>query len=360
MMIKTFIHRIFSCFLGKPYHGVLNVKLLLFIAFQICCLFNSEGQTEMFIVGGTKKLYSMNVETCTTQTLCSTQHIFYDIALNPVDGNLYGIDENGYLSIIDTVNCSETVIGFIQTGMVGLTFSSTGELYATSTFSGEIFEIDVSAGSVISLGNFVSWAGSKGDLTFYKGELYFSTHAPIGTGIIKVDLNNLTATDLGFSLTLSGYGLATLGEYCDQFIYGSYGNEVKRLNLNDLSSTTVCNLPGNDAANGMAQKITLPPQDFDCSVNLEMPNVFTPNGDNVNDSFTPVVANRIESMETTILNRWGNVVYQTKDININWNGESLNGKQLTNGTFYYLIRYRGADGADYETHGFFHLIRSQE
>src|SRR5690554_7036374 len=47
---------------------------------------------------------------------------------------------------------------------------------------------------------------------------------------------------------------------------------------------------------------------------IEMPNVFTPNNDGVNDLFKPVAFKGMESGNMIILNRWGNVIYESNDL----------------------------------------------
>lgn len=65
---------------------------------------------------------------------------------------------------------------------------------------------------------------------------------------------------------------------------------------------------------------------------FELPNVFTPNGDNYNDTFTPKpFPKNVEKVKFTVYNRWGSEIYQTEnDININWNGDNA-----TDGLYYY-------------------------
>ncbi|MBI1184247.1 T9SS type B sorting domain-containing protein [bacterium] len=69
-----------------------------------------------------------------------------------------------------------------------------------------------------------------------------------------------------------------------------------------------------------------------------IPNVFTPTGDNMNDTLVPFPDYRfVKSVEITILNRWGQEVYTTNDIHINWDGKNeRNGKDLNPGTYYYV------------------------
>lgn len=57
----------------------------------------------------------------------------------------------------------------------------------------------------------------------------------------------------------------------------------------------------------------------------ELPNVFTPNGDGNNDLFIPIQPYKnVDSIQIQIYNRWGEPVFSTNDIDINWNGEHQN------------------------------------
>ncbi|WP_291728001.1 gliding motility-associated C-terminal domain-containing protein [Bernardetia sp.] len=62
--------------------------------------------------------------------------------------------------------------------------------------------------------------------------------------------------------------------------------------------------------------------DFQSFVNF--PNAFTPNGDNLNDSFG-VQAKFIKEFDMLIFNRWGEAVFRTNDINTRWDGRYRNG-----------------------------------
>lgn len=72
--------------------------------------------------------------------------------------------------------------------------------------------------------------------------------------------------------------------------------------------------------------------------NYELPNAFTPNGDNQNDLFTPFPFCFIESVEFKVYNRWGQLVFETEDPNLNWDGTNLQGEDLAQGTYFYQCR----------------------
>jgi len=69
----------------------------------------------------------------------------------------------------------------------------------------------------------------------------------------------------------------------------------------------------------------------------ELPNIFTPNGDGVNDLYTPLPYKFVSEIDIQIFNRWGNLIFQTSDPEINWDGKDQNtGKAVSDGAYYYL------------------------
>lgn len=71
----------------------------------------------------------------------------------------------------------------------------------------------------------------------------------------------------------------------------------------------------------------------------ELPNIFTPNGDNTNDMYIPIKNKYIKSVEFTMYNRWGEIVFETTDPALKWDGKSKQLKQpVTDGTYYYICK----------------------
>lgn len=69
----------------------------------------------------------------------------------------------------------------------------------------------------------------------------------------------------------------------------------------------------------------------------ELPNTFTPNGDNQNDLFVPRKASFVSSVDMKVFNRWGELVFETDDPLINWDGtDQQSGEPLAEGTYYYV------------------------
>ncbi len=87
-----------------------------------------------------------------------------------------------------------------------------------------------------------------------------------------------------------------------------------------------------------------------------LPNVFTPNGDGLNDIFR-VLGNtgRLQGVTFSIFNRWGERVFVTNDKLEGWNGY-YKGAAAQIGTYVYLLQY-SLDGQPYIQKGNFHLLR---
>jgi len=96
----------------------------------------------------------------------------------------------------------------------------------------------------------------------------------------------------------------------------------------------------------------------------ELPNVFSPGSDGINDLYIPFPYKFVESVDITIYNRWGVQVFSSQDPDINWDGtEARSGKPLPSGVYYYVcqvneIRLTGIETR--ELKGNVHLIREGE
>ena len=73
-----------------------------------------------------------------------------------------------------------------------------------------------------------------------------------------------------------------------------------------------------------------------------MPSAFTPNLDGLNDYFRPTLEN-IVSMYLVIYNKYGSVVFETKDLDGEWDG-SLNLIPLPQDSYLYEITYEAESG----------------
>ncbi len=77
--------------------------------------------------------------------------------------------------------------------------------------------------------------------------------------------------------------------------------------------------------------------DIDNCELYRLPNVFTPNGDFINDLFVPFPYDYVERIDIKIFNRWGAIVFETTDPDINWDGKDKNtNKDCSTGVYYFV------------------------
>jgi gliding motility-associated-like protein len=108
-----------------------------------------------------------------------------------------------------------------------------------------------------------------------------------------------------------------------------------------------------------------------------LPSVFTPNGDGNNDFFHPCDSTtseelqkkncppykNVKDIDIKIFDRWGVVVFETTDKNVNWDGKNQKSHgNCPDGVYYYtcmvnFIRIHGIETK--ELHGYIHLIRDK-
>lgn len=85
---------------------------------------------------------------------------------------------------------------------------------------------------------------------------------------------------------------------------------------------------------------------------FDLPNVFSPNNDGVNDVFTFIRKEGVSNYSISILNRWGNMVYSGEN-EFNWDGNSQNGIPMSDGTYFYILNYNEKE----KKSGFVQLMR---
>jgi gliding motility-associated-like protein len=89
-----------------------------------------------------------------------------------------------------------------------------------------------------------------------------------------------------------------------------------------------------------------------------VPNIFTPNGDGVNDLFA-MDFDVFNGYDYVIVNRWGNVIRQAQDHSgvVLWNGETNSGNLCSEGVYFYKISGELYDRTPITKHGNVTLVR---
>ncbi|MND36729.1 Large cysteine-rich periplasmic protein OmcB precursor [compost metagenome] len=91
----------------------------------------------------------------------------------------------------------------------------------------------------------------------------------------------------------------------------------------------------------------------DSNIAFVVPNVFTPNGDGINDVFKIEGLENYPGSKLLIFNRWGNEVYRSNNYQNDWDGS-----QLEEGVYFYILRLNSSDVAKNKFSGYIELIRA--
>ncbi len=89
---------------------------------------------------------------------------------------------------------------------------------------------------------------------------------------------------------------------------------------------------------------------------LVVPNAFSPNHDQINDVFKVKSYQNIVEFHAYIFNRWGQKLYEWTNIDGGWDG-TYRGNDVKQGTYFVLVKAKGADGETYNIRKDVNLLR---
>ncbi len=92
---------------------------------------------------------------------------------------------------------------------------------------------------------------------------------------------------------------------------------------------------------------------------FNIPNVFTPDGDGINDVFFINNTACIKDFHLEIFNRWGMTIFESVQSGNGWDGYTPSGVASPDGTYYYLLKTTSLAGKDESIKGFISLVRKK-
>jgi hypothetical protein len=95
---------------------------------------------------------------------------------------------------------------------------------------------------------------------------------------------------------------------------------------------------------------------IDTASSLVLPNIFSPNRDDVNDVFKPITKG-ISSLRGWIYNRDGTLMYQWDTVNGFWDGRTTSGEVCVDGQYIVIVEAKGFDGKSYNLRGPLTIVR---
>lgn len=218
-----------------------------------------------------------------------------------------------------------------------------------------------------------SWSGPGGTsgsgTTFTAGQagvytLTASNACGSAVSLLNVSVSTPTATFSPFATTLNTPATFT-------FSNTSSGNQLSNYwNLGNGDTTSVLNPVATYSAEGSYDVLLIVTDIYGCPDTafytlyvtdsvppMIIPNIFSPNGDNINELFT-ITAKGLVQFNCKIFDRWGLLLYEWEDINLGWDGKNkANGQKVSDGTYYYLITYVDKKNKVGVVPGYLELVR---
>jgi len=206
-------------------------------------------------------------------------------------------------------------------------------VHVVQVYNNPVFKLPIIPGicsgtsMVISAGSYASYQWNTGDTS------PSITVTDIGTFAVTVtDINGCKGSDTTQILQL--YPLPSNFLPSDTAIC-SYSSIVLKPNVsfsrylwsNNLSSSSITvTRPGVYSLqvtdyNNCTGKDSIIVYQKDCMKGFYVPSAFTPNGDGKNDVFRPMLFGNVKKYVFTIYNRWGQIIFQTTDLNKGWDGK---------------------------------------
>jgi gliding motility-associated-like protein len=87
----------------------------------------------------------------------------------------------------------------------------------------------------------------------------------------------------------------------------------------------------------------------DCNSTINIPNVFTPNGDGINDIYQ-LTGQNIEVVEFWIADRWGKIMFQGASLTATWDGK-FKGNDVPDGVYFIGLHYKYVDEIEFHDDG---------
>ncbi|MEM1119908.1 MAG: gliding motility-associated C-terminal domain-containing protein, partial [Bacteroidota bacterium] len=109
----------------------------------------------------------------------------------------------------------------------------------------------------------------------------------------------------------------------------------------------VCNMSCSNLCSVATVRVVVKPGE-DVDTTNTIPNAITPNGDGMNDMLQVdeliFDAFGFPQSEMVIFNRWGDIVFRASPYNNDWQGQGNDGRDLPEGTYYYVLRLDISEG----------------
>ena len=135
------------------------------------------------------------------------------------------------------------------------------------------------------------------------------------------------------SITLSGSPVSYTWNLNGSLVIGASDSLLQLQNLSQGTYTVQVIAENNQGCLDTAQVLIV----VDANIEIEIPNVFSPNGDQANDLFT-IQVKGMKDFSILIYDRWGILLWKGYGPNSGWDGRAPNGEKVPEGTYFYIFK----------------------
>ncbi len=168
---------------------------------------------------------------------------------------------------------------------------------------------------------------------------------------IKVSLNPKPLVNLGSDTTICRFNTVLLK--VEPSIYDTYlwstGANTSSILVNQIGTYFVT---VTQSACEASDTIQITPGDCD----LYIPSAFTPNNDNLNETFGVIDNVLVQYFSMQIFSKWGQLIFNSNDITKKWDG-TFKGKKMPNGYYLWMLNYVNQKSKKIYQQGTIMLIR---
>jgi gliding motility-associated-like protein len=290
---------------------------------------------------GANELFALDLATCQTTLIGISSTSFVDIAFTP-NGRLWGC-YGTVLYEIDPNNANDIVVGSMPGfGTVSLVAFNNDTLLGE--YQAWLWGIRVSDGFAWRIDSIGYYA--TGDLTWYEGGLYMTA---IGNPrkLIRMevsdDLSSINNVEVVGPL-IGGFGQwyganTMMTDTCERslIMLGFDVFDVYQISPSDASITMLCPSAFPTGTTGAASIGEM--RVVQSAEKFVAPNVFSPNGDGLNDQLGPITNLGSVNWSLVVFNRWGQKVHDSNGLPIPWDGRTEAGESCPEGSYYYILTY---------------------
>ena len=244
----------------------------------------------------------------------------------------------------ETYSASGLGSGGFQNNMIGsenqflVAFDASGNRLC-ATYYGQNHEEDIGVavdkfGHVYMTGSTNSFSGivSGGFQNIYGGGSYDAYLVKFTSCIVPLSVN-VVSTNINCNDNCTGTGMATPSGGISPYIYSWNTIPIQTTQIaTGLCATTYTVTVTDMASSTISVNVTITEKYCE---ELYIPNSFTPNSDNKNDVFLPVI-DGVQDFNMLIYNRWGELIFESNNISKGWDGR-YKGRNAQEDVYVYVI-----------------------